>query len=285
MVTLIGCCRTRRKYRRTGVPGAKFDYHTGLCGRLRRAWAELARLTWRFGPGSAMQTCSISAGHAGPDAGGVSRWQNRMPWQWRTATFCSTLRSARYSVSGEGKCVLHLWSEDRNTVRRVLDAEQRGRRLRLTVLSFRKIATEYAGNLRRPGAPHAFSATRSADAVPATAGARAAARVSGQSGLSKSAAVADLEHSLSPVYTRALLRTGQSAFAVLGVNQEESQPSIDAALTFGIVWMDYQRERLAGRALVEGLKLFATRGSQRDPATAHGASGWKRREVADLRTR
>ena len=45
-------------------------------------------------------------------------------------------RTAKYSVSGEGKCVLHLWSENRNTVRRVLDAEVRGRTLRLSVLRF-----------------------------------------------------------------------------------------------------------------------------------------------------
>lgn len=43
---------------------------------------------------------------------------------------------------------------------------------------------------------------------------------------------------------------------MLGVNAEEAQPSIDAALTFGILWMDYQRQHLAGRAQVEGLKLF-----------------------------
>src|SRR5271169_3260319 len=44
--------------------------------------------------------------------------------------------SARYSVSGEGKCVLHLWSDERNAVRRVLDAELKPRRLRLSVLRF-----------------------------------------------------------------------------------------------------------------------------------------------------
>ena len=34
------------------------------------------------------------------------------------------LAQARYSISGEhNKCLLHLWSTERNTVRRVLDAE------------------------------------------------------------------------------------------------------------------------------------------------------------------
>ena len=30
--------------------------------------------------------------------------------------------TARYSVTGEGKCVLHLWLEERNAARRVTDA-------------------------------------------------------------------------------------------------------------------------------------------------------------------
>src|SRR5262249_51345673 len=43
---------------------------------------------------------------------------------------------ARYSVSGEGKCVLHIWSDDRNTVRRIVDAETKGDVLCLRVLRF-----------------------------------------------------------------------------------------------------------------------------------------------------
>ncbi len=56
------------------------------------------------------------------------------------------------------------------------------------------------------------------------------------------------------------MRQGQSAFAVLGVSSDETQPSIDAALTFGILWMHHQRERLAGRSHIVGLKLFAPAG-------------------------
>lgn len=40
----------------------------------------------------------------------------------------------KYSVSGESnKCLLHLWSEERNVVRRVLDVESKGESLRVTV--------------------------------------------------------------------------------------------------------------------------------------------------------
>ena len=44
------------------------------------------------------------------------------------------LAQARYSISGEhNKCLLHLWSAERNTVRRVLDAEVKNGMLRLAV--------------------------------------------------------------------------------------------------------------------------------------------------------
>jgi hypothetical protein len=37
------------------------------------------------------------------------------------------LGQAKYSVSGEtNKCLLHLWSQERNVVRRVLDVETKG---------------------------------------------------------------------------------------------------------------------------------------------------------------
>ena len=43
---------------------------------------------------------------------------------------------------------------------------------------------------------------------------------------------------------------------VLGVNREELQASIDAALTFGILWLDACRNAHAGKLGNEGLKVF-----------------------------
>ena len=44
------------------------------------------------------------------------------------------LAQSKYSISGEhNKCLLHLWSAERNTVRRVLDAEVKNGTLRLAV--------------------------------------------------------------------------------------------------------------------------------------------------------
>jgi hypothetical protein len=82
----------------------------------------------------------------------------------------------------------------------------------------------------------------------------------------------DLEKSFGPVYARGLLRQGQSAFAILGVNAQETQSSIDAALTFGILWLDVCRTAQSGKALVEGLKLFVP----------HGTSALVRERMANL---
>jgi hypothetical protein len=71
----------------------------------------------------------------------------------------------------------------------------------------------------------------------------------------------DLEKSFGPIYARGVLRRGRSVFAVLGVNQYETQASIDAALTFGILWLDACRHQLDQRLLVEGLKLFLPAGT------------------------
>jgi hypothetical protein len=44
------------------------------------------------------------------------------------------LGQSKYSISGQyDKCLLHLWSAERNTVRRVLDAEVKNGTLRLAV--------------------------------------------------------------------------------------------------------------------------------------------------------
>jgi len=163
--------------------------------------------------------------------------------------------TAKYSVSGEGKCILHLWSEDRNTVRRVLNAEVKGRTLRLTVVRFGqaqpKLLEICADRDRRTG-----TLKRSLRMQYQRVLERVLLREYRGFKVEHLSGSPDLEHSFSPVYTRAVLRAGQSAFAVLGVNAEETQSCVDAALSFGILWMDYQRQHLAGRAHVEGLKLF-----------------------------
>ena len=162
--------------------------------------------------------------------------------------------SARYSVSTEhGKCVLHLWSGERNAVRRVMDAEQKNGVLRLAVQRFgqskparleichdRDHRTPSAKKAARTEYRHLFE--------------RALAKDFPDAKPEKLTSAMDLEKSFGPIYTRGLLRHGNSAFAVLGVNAQETQASVDAALTFGLLWLDQCRGSAKG--VIEGLRLF-----------------------------
>jgi hypothetical protein len=171
------------------------------------------------------------------------------------------LADSKYSVSGEyNKCLLHLWSAERNAVRRILDAEVRNGGLRLMV--------QKLGHAR----PSKLEICRGQDHRTPTA--RRVARSTYQQQLrralerhfpgfttTKLSNAMDLERSFGPIYTRGILRQGRTAFAVLGVNQQETQASIDAALTFAILWLDICRNSEDQRVLVEGVKLFLPAGT------------------------
>jgi hypothetical protein len=205
-----------------------------------------------------MQTCAISAESLGQTLETfLAAYPHAVALENGALLF--DFATARYSVSGEGKCVLHIWSDERNAVRRVLDIELKPRLIRLSVLRFGKSQPEVLEIC-------ADRDQRSASALRAIRGRykrifeRVLLREFPGYRLDSLSNRADLEHSCSPVYTRALLRQGQSAFATLGVSGEETQPSIDAALTFGILWMHHLREQLSGRSHVVGLKLFVPAG-------------------------
>lgn len=166
------------------------------------------------------------------------------------------MSSARYTVSAEhGKCLLHLWSEERNLVRRVLSADEKEGGLVLSVQRFGQAKPSRLEILRDRD-------RRSAQAR--SLGRRQYCKLL-QSTLKRNfpnlncgplTSAMDLEHSFSPVYARGLLRRGRSAFAVLGVSSQELQASIDGSLTFALLWLEHCRTKEASRAVVEGLKLF-----------------------------
>ena len=170
----------------------------------------------------------------------LARWktfsaERAMPSCSMTAPGSLTWRS-KYSISGEhNKCLLHLWSAERNLVRRVLDAEVRMEAAAGGAAAGADASVEARnlpgaiGALRRPNG----RAGNLSAALAAGAGA-ALPRISP----SRLSNAMDLERSFGPIYARGLLRQARTAFAVLGVNQQETQASIDAALTFGILWLD-----------------------------------------------
>src|SRR5580700_11064672 len=121
------------------------------------------------------------------------------------------LAQARYSISGEyNKCLLHLWSAERNTVRRVLDAEVKHGSLKLMV--------QRLGQAR----PSKLEICRERDRR--TPSARKVARASYEQKLRRAlerhypgytvvrlTSGVDLGKSFGPIYARAILRKGQSA--------------------------------------------------------------------------
>jgi hypothetical protein len=70
----------------------------------------------------------------------------------------------------------------------------------------------------------------------------------------------DLEHSLSPLYPRALLRKGHAAVAAIATPPEGAPP--EGALSFGLIWLDHLRRRET-RRVVEGLTVFVPEGRSR----------------------
>lgn len=169
------------------------------------------------------------------------------------------LSRAKYSLSGERKCLLHLWSDERNVVRRVLDAEIKGETLRVTV---QKMGQPRPSRLEicRERDPRTASAKRVCRAAYLRVLDRMLRKSFPDFTVAQLSASVDLERSFGPIYARGLLRRGQSGFAVLGVNRQELQSSVDAALTFGILWLDVCRTTHAGTMVVEGLRLFVPAG-------------------------
>jgi len=171
------------------------------------------------------------------------------------------LERSKYSISGEyNKCLLHLWSSERNTVRRVLDAEVKNGTLRLAVQRLGQ-ARPTKMEICRERDRRSPSAKKAARAAYEHKLRRALERHFPGFTITRLTSGVDLEKSFGPIYTRGLLRRGQTAFAILGVNASETQASIDAALTFGILWLDVCRQSQAGKVLVEALTLFLPPGS------------------------
>ncbi len=146
------------------------------------------------------------------------------------------LRESHYRLEeAHGKLLLHLWSEERNWVRRVVGvAEETRERLVLEVERFG----------RRPGRLAIATPRRRATVDRERAAARRKyvsllrrllqrefprARVEGLS------TARDLKLSFSGLYTRARLREGERWWAVLGVGAGEDSAAVDGILTYALV--------------------------------------------------
>jgi hypothetical protein len=171
------------------------------------------------------------------------------------------LAESKYSISGEyHKCLLHLWSSERNFVRRVLDADVRATTLRLQVQRMgqnRPTRLDFCRD-RDQRSP---AARRTARAAYEPRLRRVLERNLPGWTIVRLTTSIDLEHSFGPAYLRGWLRQGQRALAVVGVNDEETQSTIDGALTCGILWLEACRLAQRERCVVEGLAMVVPKGT------------------------
>jgi len=176
------------------------------------------------------------------------------------------MRTAHYSVSeSHGRCLLQLWSEDRNIVRTVTGFEQRAQCLRL--------AARRMGAVKPQTLVVATASNRRAPNTRTTARLnyqrlleRVLARQFVGSKVDGFRAAMDLEHSFGPAYVRGRLLKGSAAEAVIGVSAGESFPIIDGILTLGILWLDYCRKHADARRHYGGLKVIVPAGAWRTTA-------------------
>ncbi len=157
--------------------------------------------------------------------------------------------------AASGRCVLQLWSEDRNLVRTVTGLEERRDALRLEVKRFGQVKPQVLRLVadRDQRTPSARETTRSKYRALLS---RMLTRYFTDWKQGDLFASADLEHSFGPAYARGLLERGQAAWAVVAINGEETPASVDSIVTVAVLWLAQCRERSAGRRLVEGIKVI-----------------------------
>ena len=189
------------------------------------------------------------------------------------------MRTAHYSVGeSHGRCLLEVWSEERNLVRTVIEVHERAQCLRLVT--------------RRMGAakPQTLELVPTSDRRTPTARdtsrrnyMRLLERVLSRQFIGAKVdgmrTAMDLEHSFGPAYARGRLLKGSAADAVIGVGDAESASTIDGVLTLGILWLDYCRNHGDARRHFGGLKVVVPAGTWRTTAER---MAWLNHTTADF---
>jgi hypothetical protein len=171
------------------------------------------------------------------------------------------LRTAKFSISTEhDRCTLHLWSEEKNLVRRVVSLTQQAGLLRLATLRFGQAQTKLlelvADREQRTPTTRETSRARYMQVLE-----RVLAMEFPEWTCEGFRTAMDLEKSFGPAYARGVMVRGNQAWAVIGVNENESAATMDGILTLGILWLHDCRERAGGKRLFQGLKIVAPRGA------------------------
>ncbi|MGH9805117.1 MAG: hypothetical protein ACRD4D_08080, partial [Candidatus Acidiferrales bacterium] len=166
------------------------------------------------------------------------------------------LRQTEFRLEeSRGRLLLHLWSPERNWVRRVVGVAEDGDAL---VVSVERFGRTRPGKLlvAPPRRRRKQTGDRSAERRKFAAWLRRLVeREFPRSTLEGLTTSPDLTRSFSGSYARARLREGNRWWAVLGAGAGESAATVDGALTYGLLWLDGNRRQFPDRAWA-GLHLF-----------------------------
>ncbi|MCS7316200.1 MAG: hypothetical protein RMI94_10165 [Bryobacterales bacterium] len=184
--------------------------------------------------------------------------RSRRPALWEPGEELLELTPENYLLERHaGRLILQAWDDARTTTRRVVRiAVQRPGRLEIEVERFarrtgRLVLVDLASAARTPVERHAGRLVLRERLR------MALARQWPRWEVPELSAEPDLEHSLSPVFPRALLQRGSRAWAALMAPETAAA----GALSFGLVWLDYLRRRERSRE-IEGLVLFLPDGRE-----------------------
>lgn len=155
------------------------------------------------------------------------------------------------------KPLLHLWSENCNVTRRVVAITSHAEdRLALAVERFGRVKAERMEivSLRHERGAKEISREGFCDRLR-----RILSEQFPDETIEKIAVAADLEHSLSGIYTRGILRRGSSSIAFLAVPEGESPDALESSLTYALLWFERSRQSVR-RAHLATLRLVLPKG-------------------------
>jgi len=153
--------------------------------------------------------------------------------------------------------LLHLWSENCNVTRRVLAiTHSAADRLSLAVERFGRLKPERLELVR-------LEFTRSERELSREAFCERLKRILAEQfpgeTLEKISVAPDLEHSLSKIYVRGILRRNSTSVAFLAVPQDESPGALESSLTCALLWFERSRQT-AKHAALSSLRLIFPKG-------------------------
>ena len=173
-------------------------------------------------------------------------------WLAELATF-------RWEIRPDGKNpLLHLWSDDCNYTRRLLDIKERTPDR--IVLEVQRFGRAKPARLEIVRILSARTPVRVARERFRSAMRRVLAESFPDGDLESLTCVPDLKHSLSGIYARGAMVEGKSQWAVFAVRPGESSVTVRDSLTFGILWLDWVRSH-ATRYPIQGLRLILPEGA------------------------